>query len=148
LDENIMPLMKLECDHSFHQQCITIWFRSEDSHGRCPNCRADPEITLCEEDRVQRIAYMRRVAQRPNAPQRLKDVYRTLVAAERKRQASLDTYAQFLEQDVVRACFYLQKKYRKKLVRTARDVEKIQTKLILQESSEALPLRLFVRHSA
>lgn len=39
----------LDCDHSFHTQCIVNWFRSSQNATQCPICRAPPQLHDSEE---------------------------------------------------------------------------------------------------
>ena len=39
-DKNLNKIMRLECSHKFHIDCIFSWARSNNvNHNQCPNCR-------------------------------------------------------------------------------------------------------------
>lgn len=60
----------LECNHSFHVQCILQWYRS--GHSSCPNCRSTEFQHLGFSNAKQRASILRQRARRKDAPEFLK----------------------------------------------------------------------------
>ena len=72
----------LPCNHCFHTSCIIQWFRSENSHGTCPECRQTEPNQLSFPDIQQRCTALRRYSRRKNAPPALKKLVLQLKNAE------------------------------------------------------------------
>lgn len=85
----------LECGHRFHTGCILTWFRSEDSHGACPLCRAQPGMVLTFQDTMERCTLLRRRARARSAPAALRraaGAVRRAEARQREVQAELRAF--------------------------------------------------------
>lgn len=108
LDESVK---ELECGHKFHVDCAIKWFRSEQSHGRCPMCRNQSDnVKLNYFSAVERYKMVRRMARGKNAPKRLKNLVKKLQKKEQLAKESKKRRREFESADDIKV---VKKKLRK-----------------------------------
>eukprot|EP00927_Polykrikos_kofoidii_P024383 TRINITY_DN22188_c0_g1_i2.p1 TRINITY_DN22188_c0_g1~~TRINITY_DN22188_c0_g1_i2.p1 ORF type:complete len:284 (+),score=55.69 TRINITY_DN22188_c0_g1_i2:172-1023(+) len=74
------PLLRLQCDHTFHESCITGWFDRQDT---CPVCRGGSRLDNC----VLLVARQQRPVSQQLSPSR------AVVMAEEAASAAVATLA-------------------------------------------------------
>ena len=115
-DEN---LYTLECNHTFHPECIISWFRM--GKTTCPMCR-DTGATLIlrphgSPGSISRFEHLRKLSKYSNAPPLLKDA----ILGVTEKEKILETYTDKLTEFVRTAsgkytCLYAKIKHKKKKI--------------------------------
>ena len=112
-------LHTLDCNHTFHTNCIIDWFRTHSSNGRCPLCNISDDnnqftyLSWYNRDYVtHRFNIIKKYGKKKEAPIKLKNELIKLKNTENELILLNKEKADFYKRDDIRELKKLDKKYR------------------------------------